>query len=48
MKLDLKGQTGEEKEVFMLFCDFSVCYQKPRTSGKDVKDGGTMEEGGIV
>lgn len=43
----LKGQTGEKnvnKLFFMLFHGVSECYQKPRTSGKDVPDRGTMEE----
>lgn len=36
------------KLISMLFCDVSVCYQKPRTSGKDVKDRGMTEKGGFV
>lgn len=47
----LKGQTGEKKVsklFFILFRDVSEYYQKPRTSGKDVPDRGTMEEGGTV
>lgn len=41
--LDLKAKWEKKISYYA-----SVCYQKPRTSWKDVKDRGTTEEGEIV